>query len=63
MFNFLEIKRKMDRHIIKHALLLTVFILLVIVVFIFSGCRSYDGEIDIAYFFKTEPERAVIDLI
>lgn len=31
--------------------------------FIFSGCRSYDGKIDIVYFFKTEPEKAVIDFI
>ncbi len=63
MFDFLEMKRKIGRHIIKNALLLTIFILAVIVVFIFSGCRNYDGEIDVAYFFKTEPERAVIDLI
>ena len=63
MFDFLEMKRKINGHIIKHALLLTIFILVVIVIFIFSGCRNYDGEIDIAYFFKTEPERTVIDLI
>lgn len=32
-------------------------------VFFISGCREYDGRIDIAYFFKTEPEKAVIDFI
>ena len=28
-----------------------------------SGCREYDGRMDIAYFFKTEPEKAVIDFL
>ena len=31
--------------------------------FIFSGCRNYDGRFDIVYFFKTEPEKAVIDFL
>ena len=30
---------------------------------IFTGCRNYDGKFDVAYFFKTEPEKAVIDFL
>lgn len=25
------------------------------------ACRSYDGKFDVTYFFKTEPEKAVLD--
>ena len=32
-------------------------------VLLLSGCREYDGRMDIAYFFKTEPETAVIDFL
>ena len=28
-----------------------------------SGCRSYDKKFDAVYFFKTEPEKAVLDFI
>ena len=44
-------------------------VILMIVVFmlsqvlLLSGCREYDGRMDIAYFFKTEPEKAVIDFL
>jgi hypothetical protein len=44
-------------------------VILIILVFILSsalllsGCREYDGRMDIAYFFKTEPEKAVIDFL
>lgn len=43
-------------------------VILTILVFILSsvllsGCREYDGRMDIAYFFKTEPEKAVIDFL
>ena len=30
---------------------------------ILPGCRNYDGKLDIAYFFKTEPEKAVLDFL
>jgi len=46
-----------------------IYILAVIIIislsslFIFSGCRNYDGRFDIVYFFKTEPEKAVIDFL
>ncbi|MDD5622712.1 MAG: NTF2-like N-terminal transpeptidase domain-containing protein [Actinomycetota bacterium] len=35
--------------------------LLLIFIIILPACRSYDGKFDIAYFFKTEPEKAVFD--
>ena len=44
-------------------------ILLIILVFVLvssiqlAGCREYDGHLDVAYFFKTEPEKAVIDFL
>jgi len=28
-----------------------------------SGCRNYDKKFDAVYFFKTEPEKAVLDFI
>lgn len=42
-----------------------VFIIAVIAVsFLFiSGCRNYDNKFDAVYFFKTEPEKAVLDFI
>jgi len=46
-----------------------IIVIFVILVFILlsvlpqSGCREYGGRIDIAYFFKTEPEKAVIDFL
>jgi hypothetical protein len=30
---------------------------------VFSSCREYDGGFDIVYFFKTEPEKAVVDFL
>lgn len=30
---------------------------------ILSSCRNYDGKIDVVYFFKTEPEKAVVDFL
>jgi hypothetical protein len=28
-----------------------------------AGCRQYDNKVDIVYFFKTDPEKAVIDFM
>ena len=28
-----------------------------------TGCREYDKKLDVAYFFKTEPEKAVLDFM
>jgi len=46
--------------------LIVILIMLVFIlssVLLLSGCREYDGRMDIAYFFKTEPEKAVIDFL
>ena len=40
-----------------------IFIFLLLTVSAYSGCRQYDGKLDISYFFKTEPEKSVIDFI
>ena len=40
-----------------------VFILLLTAMLAFSGCRNYDSGFDLSYFFKTEPEKAVIDFL
>ncbi len=31
--------------------------------FLLSGCRQYDNKIDAVYFFKTDPEKAVLDFM
>ncbi len=36
-------------------------ILVVIFVSVLPACRNYDEKFDIVYFFKTEPEKAVLD--
>ncbi len=38
-------------------------LILVLFVFLLPGCRESDGKLDIAYFFKTEPEKAVLDFL
>jgi len=49
----------------KKRLIVILMILVVMLssVLFLSGCREYDGRMDIAYFFKTEPEKAVIDFL
>ena len=49
----------------KKRLIVILMILMVMLssVLFLSGCREYDGRMDIAYFFKTEPEKAVIDFL
>jgi NTF2-like N-terminal transpeptidase domain. len=29
----------------------------------FTGCRQYDNKVDVVYFFKTDPEKAVLDFM
>jgi hypothetical protein len=45
--------------------ILWVFIILVLVLplLFLSSCREYDGRLDIVYFFKTGPEKAVVDFL
>lgn len=56
---------KKEKNTIRaHAFIVLSIILVVLAVLItISGCRTYDNEIDIAYFFKTEPEKTVIDFL
>jgi len=46
--------------VFKKKFYILLFLLLVVII-ILPACRSYDGKFDIAYFFKTEPEKAVFD--
>ena len=48
----------------KKLFLFLIIILILQVSFLsFTGCRNYDNHFDIAYFFKTEPEKTVIDFL
>ena len=47
----------------RFILILTILMVMLSSVLFLSGCREYDGRMDIAYFFKTEPEKAVIDFL
>ena len=38
-----------------------VLLLIIVFVVMLSGCRGYDGRLDVAYFLKTGPEKAVLD--
>jgi len=40
-----------------------IIIILFSVVALSLGCRSYDRKVDIGYFFKTGPEKAVLDFL
>ncbi len=48
---------------IRFIVILMILVFMLSSVLILSGCREYDGRMDIAYFFKTEPEKAVIDFL
>lgn len=51
----------------KSRIFLTSILLIIIlsapVTLLFTGCRQYDNKIDAVYFFKTDPEKAVLDFI
>ncbi|MEE8324148.1 MAG: NTF2-like N-terminal transpeptidase domain-containing protein [Candidatus Humimicrobiaceae bacterium] len=48
---------------IRFIVILIILVFMLSSVLLQSGCREYDGRMDIAYFFKTEPEKAVIDFL
>ncbi len=48
---------------IRFIVILIILVFMLSSVLLLSGCREYDGRMDIAYFFKTEPEKAVIDFL
>jgi hypothetical protein len=45
----------------KILFVLPALILVIVIVLTSVACRSYDDRFDIVYFFKTEPEKAVLD--
>lgn len=47
----------------KSIIYILITILALSATYFFSGCRNYDRKVDIVYFFKTEPEKAVIDFL
>lgn len=53
----------MKNILLKKIMLVLVLIILISTVFLLSSCREYDGAFDIAYFFKTGPEKAVVDFL
>lgn len=53
----------MGKIIFKKILLIFTIIALVLPSLFLSSCREYDGRLDIVYFFKTGPEKAVVDFI
>ena len=45
--------------------IISIFLITVLVfpLLLLSSCREYDGKLDIVYFFKTGPEKAVVDFL
>lgn len=41
----------------------SLLVILLVLLFFVTGCRQYDDKLDIAYFFKTDPEKAVLDFL
>ena len=58
------VKEEKSRKKIRQIFTVLIIIPVILAVSIVSGgCRTYDGELDIAYFFKTEPEKTVVDFL
>jgi hypothetical protein len=53
----------MRGNILKKIYLSVMLLALIVSSFVFPSCREYDGKFDIVYFFKTEPEKAVVDFL
>ncbi len=47
----------------KVILFLALGMLICTILFQVAGCRNYDKKFDISYFFKTDPEKAVLDFL
>ena len=47
----------------KVILFLALGMLICTILFQVVGCRNYDKKFDISYFFKTDPEKAVLDFL
>jgi hypothetical protein len=53
----------MKKALLKKIMTGLVSIVLISISFMLPSCREYDGRFDIAYFFKTGPEKAVVDFL
>ena len=53
----------MNRNIFRKVYLIIIVLCALVASFIFVSCRNYDGKLDLVYFFKTEPEKAVVDFL
>jgi hypothetical protein len=47
----------------KKILYAAYILILVFPLLLLTSCREYDGKLDIVYFFKTGPEKAVVDFL
>ncbi|MBM3701887.1 MAG: hypothetical protein FJW63_02655 [Actinobacteria bacterium] len=48
------------KKLVKRSFYRLLFLFLIIMIAL-PACSSYDGKFDVTYFFKTEPEKAVLD--
>ena len=53
----------MRKVILKKVFLVLPIVIILLLVSALISCRQYDGKLDIAYFFKTGPEKAVVDFL
>jgi len=53
----------MNKKIFKKILLFIIAIAVLLSSLTLLSCREYSGKFDIVYFFKTEPEKAVVDFL
>jgi hypothetical protein len=56
-------KGKKDNKRLQYFIVFAISFIVLAVSIASGGCRTYDDEVDIAYFFKTEPEKSVIDFL
>jgi hypothetical protein len=53
----------MEKAAFKRISSIFIIMALILPLLFLSSCREYDGRIDIVYFFKTGPEKAVVDFL
>ena len=59
----MELIGSMKKVIFKKTLSVFIILAVVLPLLFLSSCREYDGKLDIVYFFKTGPEKAVVDFM
>ncbi len=53
----------MGKEAFKKVLSVLIILALLLPLLFLTSCREYDGKLDIVYFFKTGPEKAVVDFL